>query len=957
MKPADILLLGAISVSAFLVPACGDGAPEDIYAKLRGESDAGRRALIARYIECVERADAGERVDATAALALAVALDYPDGVRRFLDEGADASASVAGTPLLAVAALQTRNPDVVEMLAKEIDSPKSALGALLVRVIAADANPEKKSSAGGAEAEVFADAGTRAKMIERLVSCGADVNASDGAGASALKLAVAKKDGETMRLLLNRGASADAGALAAAVSAGDAESADLLLSCGADAEARVGDVPALAFAVGKGDVKTARVLLNRGADPNSPGAPLAAATAAGSVELARLLLDRGADANGGNAARGMPLFGAIAAKSDVLTELLVARGADVREPSILREFVKRGNAEAVSALLAKKVVPPADIFEFTSDAAMVKRLVEGGADPSAALPPSVARGDRELAAWLLSHGAKPSAELVAAVAEADDFALVRAFVSAGAPATPAFPHFLEKKNEEAVAFLLERGADPNVEVGGVPAMLFAVRGNYPVLVRELAEKGADATLALPHFVAEDDLDTVVFLLRKGADPNVEVREGVPAVAVAADNGNGAMAKALVNAGADAAPALRGFIARKDAETVEFLRGKTDPAAFSDFPELEPAVVFAARKKNADLVKALVEAGANPALVLGRYAEAGDDVMTEWLIRKGASPRSVEGLAEKAARSGKISLVKSLVEAGADPTSALAVYVERQDEEMTRWLLEKGADATCAPNGVPVVVSAARAPSPAVMKRLVEAGADASLVLPIYVGRGDASTVDYLLGKGANPNAKTSAGISAVAAAADRRSVAIMEMLVNAGGNASDALPYFLEGQSAQDAAALDFLLEKGADAKMSVRGVPAVIFAAGKRNSAAVKKLVEAGANATIALPWFAENKRQSFEIAEFLLARGADPNTMVGVVPVSSSPEETSARSAASASASSVASPVIAEPSPAPRAETPTPVPDRAESSVRGGSSSDDSAQNGAFRRSSRRSVIRRSR
>lgn len=958
MKPANILLFGAISVSAFLVPACGDGASEDVYAGLRGESDAVRRAMIAQYIECVGRADAGERVDATAALALAVALDYPDGVKRFLAEGADASASAAGTSLLALAALRTQNPDVVEMLAKEIDSPKSALGALLVRAVAADANPEKKSSAAEAAdagADVFADAGTRAKMIERLVACGADVNASDAADDSALKLAVAKKDGATMKLLLNRGAFADAGALAAAVSAGDAESADLLLSCGADAEAPVGDVPALAFAVGKGDVKTAKVLLNRGADPNSESVPLAVATAAGNVEMARLLLDRGADANGGNVAPGMPLFGALAAKNDVLTEMLTARGADIREPNILREFVKRGNAEAVSALLAKNVVPSADIFEFTSDAAMVKRLVEGGADPSAALSPSVERGDRDLVAWLLARGAKPSAELVAAVAAADDFAFARAFVSAGAPATPALAHFLEKKNAEATDFLLEHGADPNIEVGGVPAVLFAVSGDDPALVRKLAEKGADATLALPYFVAADDLDAVVFLLGKGADPNVEARKDVPAIMVAAGNGNGAMAKALVNAGADAAPALRGFVERRDAETVEFLRGKIDPAAFSDFPKLEPMVVFAARKKNADLVKALVEAGANPALVLGLYAEAGDDAMTEWLIRKGASPRAVEGLAEKAARSGKVSLVKSLVEAGADPTPALAVYVERQDEEMTRWLLEKGADATCAPDGVPVVVSAARAPSPAVMKRLVEAGADASLVLPVYVGRGDASTVDYLLKKGANPNVKNSAGISAVAAAAERRSVAIMEMLVNAGGNASDALPYFLEGQSAQDVSALDFLLEKGADAKMSVRGVPAVIFAAGKRNSAAVKKLVEAGANATIALPWFAENKRQSFEIAEFLLAHGANPNTMAGVIPVSASPEESSAKRS-SASASSAASPVIVEPSPAPRAETPPTVPVRAESSDRG-AASDDSAQNGASRRSPRRSVIRRSR
>lgn len=914
MKTANLFLLGALSASALAFSACGDDATGRLRERLRVESDFARRAAIAQYIECVEDADAGRRVDATGALALAVALDDAAGVKRFLDEGADPRTSVAGESLLSIAVLRTHDLEVAGLLAAESSATKEELGALLVAAVAADVPADGKKPSDG---EIFfSDADERAKTIEFLIARGADVNAKSSAGDSALEIAVAKKDGATRDALLDRGALPDAGALFAAVAAGDAEapgdaeSADALLAHGADANARAGKLPVLAIAVEKGDVRTAKVLLNRGADVNAtivagkkPVSLLAVAAASGNVEMARLFLDRGADATGGETAAGMPLVGAVVAKNEVLTEMLVSRGASFSEPAVLKILVSEGREDGVAYVLGKGVVPGADVLALAGKTSIRKKLVEAGAPFGQALTESVRRGDRDFSEWLLSRGAKPSAADVDAAAErGSDFAFVRALVNAGAPATPrALAHFLAKKNAEAVDFLLSRGVKPDVSVDGVPAVVFAAREGDLALMKKLVEKGAPATPVLARFVAENDLETVGFLLAHGADPNVEIAEDVPAVAAAAKDGNVALARALVEAGADAVPALPGFIGRRDAEAVEFLRTKiSDASVFEAFPKLEPMVVFAARNRNSDLVKLLVEKGADPTPVLAHYVAAGDEPMAEWLLRHRA--RLDDRLVALAVRSGKTSLVKLFIEqGGASATPALPGYVERQDETMVRWLLEKRADANAvSEEGVPAVVIAAKAPSVSIMKRLVDAGADATLALPFYVVKSDPATIDYLLGRGANPNATVADGVSVVALAAGKHDDRVLEKLVNAGGNASDALPYYLESRLAQELRTLDFLLARGADARMRVRGVPVVICAARLRNDAVVRKLVEKGANASVALPWFAENKRQSFDVAEFLLRSGADANTLVGVIPVSAGASGASEERASSVPVSS---------------------------------------------------------
>ena len=455
-------------------------------------------------------------------------------------------------------------------------------------------------------------------------------------------------------------------------------------------------------------------------------------------------------------------------------------------------------------------------------------------------------------------------------------------------------YFVSTSNDDAVAEVLGKGAEPHVS-------LFAL-ARKDSIVKKLVEAGADASYALPYYVAGKNESMVRWLLEKGADAKM-MPNGVPIVEIAARNsGSDAIVKILIEAGAEAEIVIPYYIRIKDIRMLEYLCEKIkDPQAFAAFPKLIPMVAFAAQNKNPDLVKKLVEAGADPIPALAYYIGVGDDEMTEWLLAHNA--KAPDEFVAIAAKAGKDDLVKKLVEAGSSPTLALPSYVDRKNEKMIRWLLEKGANANVEfSDGVPVIAVAARNPDGAIVKILVDAGAKPTPALLAYVKTGNLEQVEKLLAVGANANAEFSDGVPVVAFAAQRRSVDILKKLVDFGGNASAALPFYLESRQPQDLQILDFLLERGADARMYVQGVPAVVRAAMARNPEAVRRLVSARGNATFSLPWFAE--KNQFETAEFLLENGANPNTVVGIIPVkyfvsekSASSEKTAAEPANSAS------------------------------------------------------------
>ena len=142
-------------------------------------------------------------------------------------------------------------------------------------------------------------------------------------GSTPLMYAVAVADAEAVRLLLDAGADPDArneaGATALMWAVDDPDKARLLLRRGADPNARSDDgrTPLLVATSWSQPYEVVKLLLDRGAKPSplvntykGPVTPLRLAAEAGDEAVLRLLLDRGADAKALGGV--LPLVGALA---------------------------------------------------------------------------------------------------------------------------------------------------------------------------------------------------------------------------------------------------------------------------------------------------------------------------------------------------------------------------------------------------------------------------------------------------------------------------------------------------------------------------------------------------------------------------------------------------------------------------------------------------------------------
>ena len=144
-------------------------------------------------------------------------------------------------------------------------------------------------------------------MVERLLGAGADANAADEHGATALMFAARTGKLDVIDALLGAGAEVgvhDAAhgqtALMWAAAAGHAPAQRQLIEAGADVQARsAGGYTPLLFAVRENHEQSVRLLLDRQADANAAAVDgttaLVVAVVHGNWPLAHLLLDHGAD--------------------------------------------------------------------------------------------------------------------------------------------------------------------------------------------------------------------------------------------------------------------------------------------------------------------------------------------------------------------------------------------------------------------------------------------------------------------------------------------------------------------------------------------------------------------------------------------------------------------------------------------------------------------------------------
>lgn len=404
----------------------------------------------------------------------------------------------------------------------------------------------------------------RLQIVKALLEGGADVNARDEDGRTALLLAVVVSPIEVVRTLLDRGADLHvlapplfegasplvfakrATALTIAAGVKRPEIVRELLASGADPNARnPGDVTALIAAAGTDAPESVRLLLAKGADANAKmqngQTALLEAAGGNERETVRLLLDHGGDPNAGDEQGLTPLMEAANSRNLDILEMLLARGARV-------QAMDKGGATALTYAAQRNHSAP-----------LVQVLIRHGAPPR--LIDALLLDDRNLAQRLLAAGADPNVH-------APDGRTALMVAAAHAQAA-------------IVKALLEKGAKVNVrDRSDRTALMWAVGGetmgfSHSLTVDRLQEPGVEARV----------LATLQLLTGRGADIQARSKGfpgGATALMIAAANTNRAIVKILLDHGAN--------LHVKDRD------GKT-------------ALKWAQEKKHVDIIALLKQAGA------------------------------------------------------------------------------------------------------------------------------------------------------------------------------------------------------------------------------------------------------------------------------------------------------------------------------------------------------------
>jgi ankyrin repeat protein len=332
------------------------------------------------------------------------------------------------------------------------------------------------------------------EIVQYLLDKGANVNAADDQGDTALYTAVLARRVEIVRVLISRGAKVNMRNLrgltpiASAAWAGSTQIVKILADAGADLRAETHGLTPLMLAASAGDIETIQLLVKLGAPVNQASTggdttALISAIDSGKTAAVQALISLKADVNVRTKSGNTPVRAAQAGdQTDMLTLLRAAGATDAANLNLKaaanKPAVKVDATRRDRMFDSKKTAALWDAVG-TGDAATAKTLIAEGADVNALGPykasmvlRAIDTGNRELLDLLIRAGAD--------VNLANEYRI--------APLASA----AERGEQDMVVALLSAGANVNARnnSGGTALQVAVLRG-FSQIVRILLDAGAD----------------------------------------------------------------------------------------------------------------------------------------------------------------------------------------------------------------------------------------------------------------------------------------------------------------------------------------------------------------------------------------------------------------------------------------------------------------------------------
>ena len=380
---------------------------------------------------------------------------------------------------------------------------------------------------------------------------------------------------------------------------------------------------------------------------------------------------------------------------------------------------------------------------------------------------------------------------------------------------------------EAVALLLEEGAEPNVQhdTHGKTALHWPAYNGHEAVVRLLPDNGAEVNIqdeggmtALCWAAVRGHTVVVKQLLDKGANVNIADDHGQTALHLATAHG---VVKQLLDKGAD----------------VDIKNDRGETALYLAVLDSDNTVIEQLLDKGADVNTASVDGYT----VLGWALADGDDTLVEQLLAKGAYIQD-EGHDEEymnmlflnAAYGGHEIVVEQTLGKGVNINmrnhdygmTALSGAASEGHKTVVKLLLDKGSDIDMRDgdydSGWTALLHASSQGHKTIVELLLDKGADINIyaydgwtALGWAAYKGHTAIVELLLDKGVDINMHDDGGMTALSCAANRGRETAVKLLLDIGADINkrddDGRTALIYAVSEGDRTVIKLLLDEGAD--------------------------------------------------------------------------------------------------------------------------------------------------